>query len=298
MWKLLSLMSLLLVALPAPAGDVPVYETVLTKRIDGEVTIDTEGNVADHHFDMQMEPKIAALLDGAVRKWKFHPYLVDGRPVNARSRMRVTLAARENEAGFHVSVDNVLFNDGKEDELGKPKDQGKDAAGSTEVQLEIQRNSPKIQYPRYVVNGMTVLALRVTPTGEVEDILATQTTFLNAKATPEQFEHARASMEGNAINAVRRWKFKVTVPPGVVPRPEDLTGTLLVNYVMPGAGEKLLSQTGQWRQETRTLNHAIPWLRDSRFAQEIRASDLDGNSASLMSNASALQLREGGAGTL
>jgi hypothetical protein len=291
--KSLLLCLLLLVALPlgVTASDA-IYETVLTKRIDGDVTIDTEGNVIAHAFATDMEPKVREVLDRAVAKWKFHPYLDKGVAVNARAKMRITLAAREEGGDYQVAVDNVLFHDGTRD--SDKADADPDPL--TGIEMSVASKSGRIEYPRYAVNGMTVVAVRLSPAGTVEAIQAIQTTFLNAKGSDEDFERARKAMEENAIAGIRKWKFKVVVPPGVQPRPEDLTGTLLVNYHLAGK-KKLLTATGEWRQEMRTRSRAIPWISDTRLAQAVRASDMDGTGI-MLPNAAALQLREGGAGAL
>ncbi|HWI24253.1 MAG TPA: hypothetical protein VNS59_04960, partial [Lysobacter sp.] len=75
----------------------------MTKRIDGEIVIDPEGNVVSHSFASELEPAVRALLAKAVAQWKFHPYLANGIAVRARSKMRVTVAARQTGEDFQVS---------------------------------------------------------------------------------------------------------------------------------------------------------------------------------------------------
>ena len=290
MWRALCL-SLLLAALPIAAGEpLPGFETVMTKRIDGEIVIDPEGNVVSHSFASELEPAVRALLAKAVAQWKFHPYLANGIAVRARSKMRVTVAARQTGEDFQVSIDNVIFHDGKKGSADKAEE--KNSQDPSGIELSLARRTSPIHYPRYAVNGMTVVAVRLKPDGSVDDIVATQTTFLNAKGEPEQFERARQAMEENATSAIRRWRFKVVVPPGVEPKPEQLTGTLLVNYVLRNRGDNPAKQVGTWRQETRSLNRSIPWMRDMRMAQVVHASDLD-ETLQMLPNASDFRLREG-----
>lgn len=290
MSKSFCLALLLLVALPLGAGEPAAgYETLLTQRIDGEVVIDQEGNVVSHRIAGDIAPGILGLLDKAIAQWKFHPYLSNGVAVRARSKMRITVAARQAGADYEVSIDNVVFHDGRS---GATEKRGSDAPDPSGIDVSVARRTARIKYPAYNVNGMTVVAVRISPEGQVDDILATQTIFLNAEGHPDEFERARKEMEDNAISAIRRWKFKVVIPPGVEPQPEQLTGTLMINYVMMGRGEKLAKQTGRWRHETRTLNRAIPWIRDTRVAQEVHASDLD-EALQMLPNASGFRLREG-----
>jgi hypothetical protein len=301
MLKSFCLTLMLLVALPTVAGDAAIYETVLTKRVDGEITIDTEGNVVAHAFKTEMEPEIRAFVENAVTTWKFHPYLVDGIAVRARSKMRVTVVARQDAGKFKVSIDNVNFSgDEKDAASADKKSPAADPADPrTGITMRVVRRPATIQYPKYVVNGMTVIALRLDRNGKVEDAIATQTTFFNAKGTAEDFDQARKSMEENAVKGIKRWTFAVTMPEGVEPRPEDLTGIITVNYVtgpMALLGSRKGSATsdaaGKWRQETRALNRSIPWISDRRLAQSVRASDFDADSA-MFNLESGFRLREG-----
>lgn len=283
----------LLLLLPWQAfADTPAgtYETLLTMRVDGEITIDQNGSVLAHKLDTTVEPALRALLDRAIPKWKFHPVEHEGKPAIAKSKMRVTLGAQQVASGYQVSIDNVLFHDGKN--AKGSNDAAPEEPGEAAVEMKLARRTAAIQPPKYVVNGMTLVTVRLSPTGTVEDILATQTLFLNAKGTPAQFDQARKQMELNATRAISRWRFDVKVPAGLTPRPEQLTGSIMVNYRMTRGIEEKLEQSGQWRQETRTVQQPVPWIIDTHLAQQVRASDMD-DGADMFPNASPVRLRDG-----
>ena len=89
---------------------------MMTMRVDGDITIDSQGRVTKYKVTTPVTPTIEKALDKAVHGWRFHPVKVDGQPANARSNMRVTLAAREASNGYAISVDNIIYRDIPKDE--------------------------------------------------------------------------------------------------------------------------------------------------------------------------------------
>ena len=104
--------ALLLATTNAPAATkVPIVpgESVLTLRVDGDLTIGPGGKVLAYQTRTTLEPQIEVLVSKTVNGWRFHPVTVDGVPVVAKSPMRITLAATEANGGYAVRVDNVTF---------------------------------------------------------------------------------------------------------------------------------------------------------------------------------------------
>ena len=95
---------LLFVALPAVAGD---------ERFDlhavGVIDVAPDGSVHDYELETRLPPRVAGLVDQTVRGWKFHPILVDGRPVIATTRMRLVIEAVPGEDGYALRVADVAF---------------------------------------------------------------------------------------------------------------------------------------------------------------------------------------------
>lgn len=102
---------LLAVPLQAGAGAGDGYEALMTMRVDGDITIDAAGRVAGYHLKTGIEPALKTLIAGSVPHWEFDPVLLDGTPVAAKSKMRITLRAKEEDGGYVVAIDNAIFHD-------------------------------------------------------------------------------------------------------------------------------------------------------------------------------------------
>ncbi len=112
MLRLIMLIAALLAGASAHAAtnvDVAKGEAVLTLRVDGQLSIDAQGNVVEYQIRTKLEPQVEKLVRRAVPGWRFKPIHVDGKPVIAQSPMRITLSAVEIEQGYKVMVDNVVF---------------------------------------------------------------------------------------------------------------------------------------------------------------------------------------------
>jgi outer membrane biosynthesis protein TonB len=87
------LLSLLLAASPVLAATSQVQ--VYTARAEGSLTIGTDGRVLD--VELTSDAALGAgVLDGyekRIRTWRFEPVVEGGKPINARARMHLYLAA-------------------------------------------------------------------------------------------------------------------------------------------------------------------------------------------------------------
>jgi len=80
-------------AAPAAAATPVAGESVLTMRVDGELTIGTEGQVLSYKIRSKLDPTLQAMLDKSIPRWHLAPVRQGGKPVNAKTPMRITLAA-------------------------------------------------------------------------------------------------------------------------------------------------------------------------------------------------------------
>ncbi|WP_168191511.1 TonB family protein [Thermomonas aquatica] len=266
-------------------------ESVVTLRIDGELNIGPEGQVQAYRIRTRLDPKIQALVAKAVPGWQFKPVLVDGKPVNAKTPMRITLAATETKGGYEVRVDNVVFTPySKEDyeaQLASKKalaEQGKtlttlDDAMPPSQPVEI--TSIKLAPPGYPkglqmagVEGMVLLNLRLNPDGTVAEVFASQSSLLNVKGRPELLDRARVMLEKNASSAAAKWTFKVQAKDPAALKPSDLTVRIPVDYALSSPGRKGDPLVGSWRREFRGPNYPVPWLLGGEGEQAIGVSDL------------------------
>jgi hypothetical protein len=268
-------------------------ESVVTLRIDGELTIDPLGRVRDYKIrTSELDPKIQALVAKAVPAWRFKPVLVDGKPVNAKTPMRIILAATETRGGYEVRVDNVVFTPySKEDHEAQRAsqkalaEQGKrlSLAGETSppgqrVDIATVRMKPP-GYPKGLlmagVEGIVLLNLRLNPDGTVAEVFASQSSLLNVKGRPELLDRARVLLEKNASSAAAKWTFKVEAEDLAALKPSDLTVRVPVDYRLSSPGAKDDSLAGKWRHEFRGPNYPVPWLLGGEDEQSIGVSDLD-----------------------
>jgi len=261
-------------------------EAVLTLRVDGELSIDPEGKVADYRISTKLDPQLERLVRRAVPSWRFKPILVDGKPVIASSPMRITLSAEEMKEGYKVVVDNVVFRPNTREEW-----EAEEASRKARPRMSVAGEAPpsmvwitskSLRPPSYPpllqqagVEGMVLLTVRVHPDGTVAEVFASQSSLLNVKGSSKQLDRARLMLERNATDAAKRWTFTVKTEDASPLSAEALTVRLPVEYFMVGRGgpDKLV---GQWRHEFRGPNQQAPWLPATN-ARKVGVSDLTGN---------------------
>ncbi len=248
----------------APPRPVAV-ESVLVNRVDGRITIDAQGVPIDYRIETELTDKVRALLDKAVRGWRFEPVLVDGKPVTAEARMRVTLAAHEQGDGLRVGVDNVIF----------PTDA--DSANLSEVKVAKVRVMPP-KYPGYAaslgVEGRVLLHLKISPEGRVEDMVAVQSSLANVAGKDELLGKLIAEFEEASLKAARNWRFRVDATGSSAEAEEGITFAIPVDYRM---WDKKDQERGAWATEVRGPKRVAPWHGDKQHFQQVGVSDVSGN---------------------
>ncbi|HEX7768706.1 MAG TPA: hypothetical protein VF422_01620, partial [Dokdonella sp.] len=158
---------------------------------DGEVRIDAEGRVSDYGLSSELTPEIAALVDRSVRRWRFEPILQDGRPVIAKTALRIRLLAKrstDDSDNYTVSIASVEFGAPRRSSAGKPP-----------------------SYPRLAASARlgakVLLLLRIDDTGKVVEALPYQTS-LGARTRSERDAEAwRELFERAGIAAAKTWKY-------------------------------------------------------------------------------------------
>lgn len=287
--KVAALLALVLAFGSTHAGSDPAMqgESVLTLRVDGELTIGPEGGVVDYRLITKLDPQVEALVKRAVPKWRFKPVLVDGKPVMAASPMRITLAAEEIAEGYRVTVDNVVFRPNTradyDAERASRKAHPRINVVGEDPEPPVSISSKAMTPPKYPsglqrsgVEGIVLLNLRLNPDGTVAEVFAAQSSLLNVKGGAALLDRARAMLERNAGDVAKRWKFTVEAEdPGKL-LPKHLTVRVPVAYTLglsPGDGDGL---AGRWRHEFRGPNLTAPWLSGGEAAK-VGVSDLDSN---------------------
>lgn len=170
--------------------------------------------------------------------------------------------------------------DGSAQENDRAQDKKPEAKADKSVQ-EVAIAAKVMQpggYPqglmRAGVEGAVLLYLKLTLGGDVEDVIAVQSSLYNVRGRPQVLDQARKRFEDAAIAAAKRWKFKVdSTKPS--PTADDLTVTVPVVYSM--SKRQAGDAPGQWRAELRSERAIVPWLLDAPAAQSVGISDLDGD---------------------
>lgn len=239
-------------------------ESVLVARVEGRITIDAQGVPIDYRIETGLTDKVHALLDKAVRGWRFEPVLMNGKAVAAEARMRVTLVAREQGDGLRVGVDNVIF----------PTDA--DSANLSEVKVAKLRVMPP-KYPGYAaslgVEGRVLLHLKISPDGRVEDVVAVQSSLANVAGKDELLGKLIAEFEEASLKAARNWRFEVDAEGLSAEAEEGMTFAMPVDYLMRGRKD---DKSATWATEVRGPKRVAPWREDERRSQQVGVSDVSG----------------------
>lgn len=262
-------------------------ESVLTLRVDGELTIGPEGRVAEYQIRTKLDPQVEALVKRAVPTWRFKPILVDGRPALAKSPMRITLAAVEMAGGYQVTVDNVVFRPNTREEwdaelASRKANPGISVAGEPPPP-KVEITSKSLQPPKYPaglqrsgVEGIVLLNVRLNPDGTVAEVFAAQSSLLNIRGRSGLLDRARIMLERSASEVAKRWTFTVVAEDPAALSPESLTVRVPVDYMLATPGEALDGLAGKWRHEFRGPNRTAPWLPVENVAK-VGVSDLNSN---------------------
>lgn len=274
----------------AQAGTAPAEqgsgESVLTMRVDGELTIGTQGEVEAYALRTELTPDIQKMLDKAIPKWAFVPIEQDGKPVRAKTPMRITLVAREiGEQKYEVKIDNVIFAPlTKED-----REAAERAAGKAVARMN------RLPFPRYPqelmlagIEGSVLLRLRLNPDGSVADVFAEQSSLYNVKGSRRALDKARALLEKSATDAARKWTY--SVENASAEQTQDIDVKVPVKYSLKGPDEIERDGVGVWRYEYRGPRLDPPWKKADDMEPVVGVSDL--NNGEMVSGNTPFRLRD------
>lgn len=274
----------------AQAGTAPAEqgsgESVLTMRVDGELTIGTQGEVEAYALRTELTPDIQKMLDKAIPKWAFVPIEQDGKPVRAKTPMRITLVAREiGEQKYEVKIDNVIFSPlTKED-----REAAERAAGKAVARMN------RLPFPRYPqelmlagIEGSVLLRLRLNPDGSVADVFAEQSSLYNVKGSRRALDKARALLEKSATDAARKWTY--SVENASAEQTQDIDVKVPVKYSLKGPDEIERDGVGVWRYEYRGPRLDPPWKKADDMEPVVGVSDL--NNGEMVSGNTPFRLRD------
>lgn len=157
-------------------------------RVDGELNFDTNGEVTSHKvLTPSLKQGIHDLVDKEMATMKFEPVMIDGRRVNARTFVRMTVVARAREAdGYEVSIEKSLFFDGSFTQDATPEykpttEASQQYAGST---WSVIKRGRMPGYPtglrRAGITGAVAIRLLLHEDGTVENAFVTQSALFRS----------------------------------------------------------------------------------------------------------------------
>ena len=267
-WLLALCLPFAATAAPADGG---AGEQLVTMRLAGTLTVNTEGRVDDYHIRTKMPAPVKALLDKAIPAWRFEPVLVDGKAVRAQSPMRIVVAAIEDGDTYRLRIDNVLFR------ANTPEEYAAEARAQAEdgVLIKSKHLAPP-SYPKRLLNagieGIALMLVRVAPDGSVADAIVSQSNLLNAGGLrTSDLDRLRGVMERSALAAARAWRFSIDLQPGAQP-PDKQTISVPIHFLINRTAEDEFA--GTWRREYRSPLREAPWLAKGKDEEVVGVSDL------------------------
>lgn len=254
-------------------------ESIYTMQVDGWITIDPQGKVADYQRETKVSDDLSEPINRAVHAWLFKPVVIDGVPVRAKAKMRITLVAQKVGETYHVVVDNVTF--------PLEKNEQAEMDDGQKFPFKPRKLMPPM-YPdsllRTGIEGSVLLGLKFGLDGRVEDCVAIQTALMKVYGRPKLLAAAIHAMEQSALASIKKWRFDVDNSHGV-PDEAHRSATITVSYWINHLPE---SNAGKWQMESRSVKREMPWKTADASSQRVGVSD--SNAGELIPVASAIQL--------
>lgn len=264
----------------APPMHAQPSDPILTLRVDGGIVVARDGSLVSYTRATELPATIAAKVDAQVKQWKFNVADFPATANQARARMRITLAAEPQGAeAYAVRIDNVTFPGGTgQTKVGTQHD-------FDDVSIKVKKLGG-VRYPESMrnssVEAIVLLQMRLDASGDVVEVLATQTSLLNVRGTPNELGKAIAAFEKVTERGARQWRFDVTSK-GPAPTSDDLTVNVPVMFSF-----KTPEKAGVWRSEVRSPKRQAPWLSQDALVAALGVSDIaDGE---VLTSSSAVRL--------
>jgi hypothetical protein len=233
----------------APAIAEAELETVLALQVSGELDIDAAGAVSAYRIDTKLPEDLRVNLDRSIAAWRFEP-IVEGEVLEPTTiRLQVSLAAREGDGAYRVTIENVNL---------WAKDSDRPGAYVTATADIAPASLRPPTYPQTLVDmgleGKVLVGLLLKPDGGVAEATVVQSALFDTKGNPATLRRALQMFEKSAVFGARSWRFEVATHG--VPTPEDLTVFVPVVYGM----DRIRSSGNKWRTLVRTARTPPPWL--------------------------------------
>lgn len=250
------LLSALLLTAATAAHAAPEHEL----WVHGEIVVGPQGEVRDYTLDAGLKPVLAKLVADNVARWRFEPILVDGKPVVAKTRMTLTLAAREQDNGdVELRVDDVAF-------------------GTVKPPRKWIAPRPPSSAMRDGIGARVVVVAQLDERGNVRKAHALQTSLSKDLPHPRHFRKAYGEA---MVAAVKKWKYEPVET--LADRPNG--GIVTIPIVMDvSRGISRETRKTRWRSFIPGPVVPPPWMSEqAALAAAAEAADSNDAQASITS---------------
>lgn len=222
-------------------------QTEASLTLSGVIDIGREGQVEGFQLDHRekVAPDVAALVDTTIKGWRFEPVVVEGRPVPARTAVRLRLLA-DNMTGSTMQIRVADANFGRL----------RDEKNLTSDDITAVKMRPPV-YPDKAVSirgqGVVLLLVKVGRDGKVADVVAERTN-LTVVASERTMQMLRDVLAKASVKTARDWTFR---PPttGEYKDREFWTVRVPVNY----AFDQREDRYGRWSAYIPGPRQQAPW---------------------------------------
>lgn len=241
-------------AWPADAVEkaAPVYEI----DASGTIEIGPDGRVFDHQLDKSQPGAIGQALARSIEQWRFEPILVDGKPVIAKTSMRLAIEALPiADDNYQLSIRGVWF--------GEPRRSAHDMMPP--------------RYPRDAVSAgigaKVVLVLQMDEKGEVQRVHVEQVNLDRVARSDFDADRWRDSFAKTSLATASRWKFDITEV--IAGEPIGTTVRVPVTFnLTSGSSRRGVDNT--WHSYLPGPRVPAPWIVDTAVASQPPGSLKDG----------------------
>lgn len=238
----------------------PVYGIDAT----GTIEIGPDGQVVRHQLDKGQPAAIEQALARNIGQWRFEPIVVDGKPVIARTRMRLAIEALPTVSeDYQLRIRGVWF--------GEPGRSAHD-----------MRPPP---YPRDAVyagiGAKVVLVLQLDGQGKVQQVHAEQVSLDRLTRSESQAERWRGMFARTSIETAARWKFNISET--LAGQPIGTSVRVPVTFSLT-EGSRREGPDNVWHSYVPGPRVPAPWIVDTGVASQDVDSLKDGDVQALDSH--------------
>jgi len=221
--------------------------------ISGVVNINADGSVRDYTLDHpeKLAAPVTSLVQQTVQRWKFQFASPPTGITSEKISMRL-VAHMVDDQHASIRVAGTAFDDAQ------------DADGES-IQY---KDRPHVDYPREALSegawGTVYLLVRIGKDGLVQEASEEQTNLGTFAASADMTRY-RQHLASAAIKAARQWTFIVPTKGKSADQPYWLA-RIPVNF--GPAGQTLADEYGQWRTYVPGPRQSIPWLQETKLAND------------------------------